>query len=583
MQKPELKAGLRYGAVLVLLTCLVCPVLATQAWSREARVAEVQNIARLYMAAFDRFPEVSGFNHWIEAWEAGQSIQGIADAFYRSPEFSRTFGSLSDQEYVETLFTNILGRRGSDREVETWLEALASGESRAGLLLGFTLSAENVRNSAATVSGVTYHDYAQGGYLPKSGKWIFLEDYPQPGEVPAGGAWYLYSGDPRDLDFSVPSEPVQVSADLRFTSIAAGYYHNCAIATTGDTYCWGNNKYGQLGSTHRMKKCGALACSATPVPVDGGHPFTQVVAGRAHSCGLEASGNAYCWGGGASGQLGDGRGRDSAVPVPVSGGLRFRTLAANATSASTCGLTEDGAAWCWGSNRSGVLGIGTDEPNVDVPTRVMTDLAFDAISISDRTGCAVSAEGDAYCWGDNRYGQLGVAGGIRGGVASSNAPVAVPGGEKFVQVQTDGSHSCALQASGAVYCWGIHSTTGWYPVNTARFSPGFNFLPARVGPPDAPWASGSGAPWILLGVGDGQTCALAKDGELDCWGNDVVDPRAWGPYKAENPIPVGGDNLFSTFSSGGFHDCAVNNEGFAYCWGSNAWAQLGRAPHGDRY
>ncbi len=588
MKKLELKAGLRNRIVLVLLTCLTCPVIAIQASSREATVANVQNIARLYMAAFDRIPDRPGFNHWVQAWEAGRSMQDIAEAFYRSPEFARHYAPLSDQQFLQQLFANVLGRHGTPSEIEMWLEAIAGGDSRARVLLNFARSPENIRNTRGTVSGIYYYDYAEQGAVPAvRGEWIFYRGSAQSGMyiddiAREGGDWVFRSGNATDWDFSAPSEPVQASS-LQFAAIAAGYFHNCAITVDGEAYCWGSNKFGQLGSTRRMEKCGVFACSAGPVPVDGGHRFKQVVAGRSHSCGLELSGAAYCWGSGVNGELGDGQRTGSRVPVPVSGGLRFSALAANATSASTCGLTRAGVAWCWGSNRSGVLGAGTDEPLAEVPRQVMTALRFASVSISDRTACGVSTEGDAYCWGNNHYGQLGVTGGILGGLARSNSPIAVPGGEKFIQIQTDGWHSCALQATGAVYCWGIHSQTDLYPLDWSRYSPGYNFLPARVGPADAPWTSSSASPWVLLGVGDGQTCALAADGELDCWGNDLVFPYDWGPVKAEEPVPVGGNRSFITFSSGGLHDCALTAEGTAYCWGSNAWGQLGRTPQSDWY
>ena len=40
------------------------------------------------------------------------------------------------------------------------------------------------------------------------------------------------------------------------------------------------------------------------------------------------------------------------------------------------------------------------------------------------------------------------------GVADSYLPIAVPGGMKFDQIVTYGSHVCAMQADGTVYCWG---------------------------------------------------------------------------------------------------------------------------------
>src|SRR5664280_2963796 len=80
--------------------------------------------------------------------------------------------------------------------------------------------------------------------------------------------------------------------------------------------------------------------SATLAPV-------QVVTGYAHTCALAPSGQAYCWGRHASGQLGDGSGTNRLTPVAVQqGGVTFTSITAGAYY--TCGLTSAGAAYCWG-------------------------------------------------------------------------------------------------------------------------------------------------------------------------------------------------------------------------------------------
>jgi len=72
-----------------------------------------------------------------------------------------------------------------------------------------------------------------------------------------------------------------------------------------------------------------FACSGTPVLVDGGHSFTQVAAAIRHTCALHTSGDAYCWGNNWYGQLGvgsaggDGGIADSYVPVAVLGDIKF--------------------------------------------------------------------------------------------------------------------------------------------------------------------------------------------------------------------------------------------------------------------
>ena len=358
--------------------------------------------------------------------------------------------------------------------------------------------------------------------------------------------------------------PVRVSETLKFTAIAAGYHHVCAIGLGGDTYCWGFNEHGQLGNSSPMETCvdGMFPCSSVPVRVEGGVKLLSLVASERHTCGLDALGAAHCWGFGLGGQLGDGLRANSAVPVAVSGALRFTALTAGAAGGATCGLTAAGDAWCWGINVGGELGNGTKTDLSAVPSPLATSLKLISISIGQQHACAVDTAGNPLCWGNNWYGQLGVgsAGGDRG-IAESFTPVAVLGGQKFHQIVAAGMHSCALQSSGDAYCWGLGSQLG------AANAHGYEALPLPV--------VTAGSKWIALSRGYGQTCALTQDGELYCWGHrTAIDPLE----TAEAPLRIASSQAFVAFSAGGTHACAIGADAFAYCWGSNSWGQVGRPP-----
>lgn len=105
----------------------------------------------------------------------------------------------------------------------------------------------------------------------------------------------------------------------------------------------GRGKHGQLGDG----KNGTRHYSAVPVAVLGGHSFISVCTGWTHSCGLEASGQAYCWGQNVHGQLGDGTNINSTTPVEVAGGHKFRSITCGAVH--TCALDYAGWAWCFGA------------------------------------------------------------------------------------------------------------------------------------------------------------------------------------------------------------------------------------------
>src|SRR5439155_995582 len=103
--------------------------------------------------------------------------------------------------------------------------------------------------------------------------------------------------------------------------------------------------------------------------------LTAVTVGAVHTCALEASGAAYCWGWNAYGQLGDGSTTARSTPVPVAGDLTFALLSAGGLH--TCGVTSGGAAHCWGNNANGELGIGSGSPNFSpTPLPVIGGLTF---------------------------------------------------------------------------------------------------------------------------------------------------------------------------------------------------------------
>jgi alpha-tubulin suppressor-like RCC1 family protein len=140
------------------------------------------------------------------------------------------------------------------------------------------------------------------------------------------------------------SGPVAVVTGLPFSSVSAGGSHACGLTEEGVAYCWGENDEGQVGD-------GTLLNRGTPVAVTGGLTFGQISAGGAHTCGITVQGVAYCWGFNGNEQLGAGdtlSGINHSAPLPVVGGLTFTSISAGAVN--TCGVTASGSAYCWGDN-----------------------------------------------------------------------------------------------------------------------------------------------------------------------------------------------------------------------------------------
>src|SRR5664280_1169219 len=101
------------------------------------------------------------------------------------------------------------------------------------------------------------------------------------------------------------------SATLAPVQVVTGYAHTCALAPSGQAYCWGLNGYGQLGDNSTTDR-------STPVAVQqGGVTFTSITGGGWHTCGLTGAGAAWCWGYNGNGQLGDNTTTEQHTPVTV--------------------------------------------------------------------------------------------------------------------------------------------------------------------------------------------------------------------------------------------------------------------------
>jgi|HubBroStandDraft_3_1064219.scaffolds.fasta_scaffold00221_9 alpha-tubulin suppressor-like RCC1 family protein len=377
----------------------------------------------------------------------------------------------------------------------------------------------------------------------------------------------------------VVSPPPASAASSHATLIAAGNAHACMIRV-GKAYCWGANGNGQLGN-------GSTISSSVPVPVYtggvlSGRTLIQIVAGFSHTCALDSSGAAYCWGLNSSGQLGNNSVTQSLVPVAVttSGVLSGKTLTQiTAGNAHTCGLDSSGAAYCWGANGNGQLGINTTAKSL-VPVAVTTSGVLPGKTLTQITGgyahtCALDSTGAAYCWGANGNGQLG-----NSSTTQSLVPVAVTtsgvlSGKTLTQISADenGMYTCALDAAGAAYCWGA-----------ASFGQlGNGGVSSTPGVPVAVVTSGvlSGKTLTQIATGSGSTCAVSSTGAAYCWGQGVNGELGNGSAVSSNvpaAVTMSGvlaGKTLTQVSLGTNFACALDSTGAAYCWGLNTSGQVG--------
>jgi alpha-tubulin suppressor-like RCC1 family protein len=199
--------------------------------------------------------------------------------------------------------------------------------------------------------------------------------------------------------------------------VAAGYLYTCAVLTTGETVCAGINNWNQSGTTSGSV-CNGFACNPSATTIALPSPLVRLTAGREFTCGLDANGQAYCWGHNDALELGvgtqqvPGGNQNDARPAgqTVVGGHSFSDLRAGDSEA--CGLSG-ATMYCWGI--VGGAPTGT-------PTAVATPSNLATLSLGADQVCGADTGGSLWCWGGNQRGQLG-----DGAYVGRQSPAVVPG------------------------------------------------------------------------------------------------------------------------------------------------------------
>lgn len=356
--------------------------------------------------------------------------------------------------------------------------------------------------------------------------------------------------------------------------LAAALLLGPTTAAAQVAYTWGYNDAGQLGTGGS----GPAEYSTVPVAVvtDGvlaGKVVAAVGGGSNHSFAL-ANGRVYTWGANGSGQLGNNSSTGNTTPVTVStaGVLGTQTVTAVAGGGSYNLALANGKVYAWGNNFYGSLGNGTNT-NSTVPVAVSTAGVLNGQTItavtSGGTHGLVVANGQAFAWGNNFYGQLG-----NGTTAHSNIPVPVStagalNGQTVTAVAGGVNHSLAL-ANGQVYAWGFNFYGQLGTGTTADSS-----VPVVVSTAGAL----NGLTVTAIAAGGNHNLAVAN-GKVYSWGANFSGQLGTGTT-ADSSVPVAIsstvlDSLTVTQVAAVSHSSyALTDTGRLFAWGDNAQGKLG--------
>jgi alpha-tubulin suppressor-like RCC1 family protein len=373
----------------------------------------------------------------------------------------------------------------------------------------------------------------------------------------------------------------------RARGVGAGFQNSCAVVESGQVYCWGANAQGELGdgTTDGRPRPRPVVAAAGDAPLTNARALAT---GSSHSCALVGEGGVRCWGGNSLNQLGDGTTevRTAAVVVSSGQGAPLAGVQAVASGQNHACALAGGGLLCWGLNGSGQLGDGT-RANRGVAAPVLrapaTPLAGAlAVACGGEHSCAVVGAGEVHCWGGNANGELGDGTTVGRDVPAPVVTSVLGPPLAGVQVLALGSrHGCAAIEGGNVRCWGDNEY-GQLGDGTGASQT----LPVAVatGPGGGPLAGA-----LALALGSFHSCAVVAGGEVRCWGRNASGELGDGttsdrPY----PVPVlaspGGPPLTGVraLALGPDHSCAVTEAGEALCWGSNPAGQLGDATTSQR-
>ena len=241
--------------------------------------------------------------------------------------------------------------------------------------------------------------------------------------------------------------------------------------------------------------------------------------------------------------------------VTAAAALQFRSVSPG-MRAHTCGVTTSDQAYCWGNNGFGQgygpLGDGTDVTLRLRPVAVVGGLKFRQVSAGWGHTCGVTTDDRAYCWGSTNPG--------------TNRPVAVAGGLRFRVVEIGAWHTCGLTTVGRAYCWG-NNTFG-------------NLGDGTNDRRNVPVAVRGGHTFTQIIASWEHTCAVEASGVAWCWGSNKFGQLGTGDKLTRwTPTKVVGGHLFAQISAGGEQQrgttCAVTPAHKAYCWGSGYLGRRG--------
>lgn len=314
------------------------------------------------------------------------------------------------------------------------------------------------------------------------------------------------------------------------------------------------------GGTDSSASGGNAGESGLDLPFQGAPSSLSL--GSRHSCFISL-GALYCFGAGQDGALGNGSSDDHSVAYLANQHTDYLQVGAGSTL--SCALRASGELECSGLGQNGATGSFSDRFTLEA---VPLNEAIQTFDVGSEHVCAIERSGRLYCWGANAEGQLGQADPFPDEGPASSTPLEVPHELEFQRVAAGQGHTCAIDVSGALYCWGRNSSNE------------LGLGPSAAGQLRTPQRVGLEQDWQDVRAGQSHACATRSDASLWCWGGNSSGQLGTGDRIGRDaPTQVATGVL--GFDLDTFHTCIQTVEGIA-CVGRGIEGALGTGDLEDR-
>jgi alpha-tubulin suppressor-like RCC1 family protein len=337
-----------------------------------------------------------------------------------------------------------------------------------------------------------------------------------------------YESETRDLPNKIGDDKwIAISINIPFP----GANRTCAIRSDLTLFCWGYYIHLGPGSMKKM---------------DSG--WKEVSVGDSDICGIKKDDRLYCLGNNMEGLFFYG-GQDYSETPKMIGSKKWKSIVSGTWY--KCGITEKDELYCWGSNSFGQIGNG-QMGNEKTPAQVDGD-EWEIISSAPVNVCGIK-KGKLYCWGSNFYGQVG-----DGTMTSKQQPQKITD-KNWKAVSNEWRTTFAIDEEKQLYYWG-HS----YENSVSDdLPPEQIFIKEPVKFDDGEW--------LQISAGTYHTCGIKADNKIYCWGENNDGQLGFGRDEeggmagADKPKKVNDEKWRSVYSGHDF-TCALNMDGFLFCWG----------------